>query len=208
MVGTAGDLVRFALRLFEGQVLDEAHLHEMVTPSSIHWPNYGLGIVLNWYRYDPAWGVQYMHLGNVQGYGYWSYVSYLRDWGIAVATLKNTDTGGWISGAPFNDVAIEYCREHNCSSTHFLRGDVNGDGGLQVADAVFALACLFGNGPAPACEDAADANDDGALNVGDALKILGHIFRDGGPLPAPFERCGLDWTMDALTCEYYLSCSP
>ena len=56
-------------------------------------------------------------------------------------------------------------------------GDVNGDGALNIADAIAVLQFLFGE-PKPAipCMKAADANDDDALNIADAITVLSYLF--------------------------------
>ena len=83
------------------------------------------------------------------------------------------------------------------------RGEVNDDGNLNIADAIFILSFLFGGGAEPVCHDAADTNDDGGLNIADAVTILSHLFGGAGPLLPPFPTCGVDPTEDALPkCEY------
>jgi hypothetical protein len=89
----------------------------------------------------------------------------------------------------------------------FSRGDVNADGGLNIADAIAALGYVFGGAEAPACLDACDANDDGAVNVADAITILGHLFGDGSALPPPWPGCGGDPTADVLTCGSHAACA-
>ncbi|MGE4633331.1 MAG: dockerin type I repeat-containing protein, partial [Planctomycetota bacterium] len=87
--------------------------------------------------------------------------------------------------------------------TEFLRGDINLDGGRNVADAVFLLASLFVPGSDPlACFDAADCNDDGGANVADAVYLLSSLFIPGSPAPpAPSgPECGVDPTADSLEC--------
>ena len=39
-------------------------------------------------------------------------------------------------------VVAEYCDTHKCSMTNFYRGDVNADGEVEIADAVFTLTLL------------------------------------------------------------------
>ncbi|HAK93633.1 MAG TPA: hypothetical protein DCM87_01150, partial [Planctomycetes bacterium] len=89
----------------------------------------------------------------------------------------------------------------------FLRGDANGNGRVDFADATFVLEFLFARGAAPACEDAADANDSGRIDIADAVMLLVHLFGGGGPLPAPAGACGADPTADTLSCETYGHCS-
>ena len=88
----------------------------------------------------------------------------------------------------------------------FRRGEVNGDGAVNIADAISLLAHLFGT-PAPelqsrmsVCADAADANDDGAIGIADAITILAHLSARAGSLAAPFHSCGYDETRDELRC--------
>lgn len=81
----------------------------------------------------------------------------------------------------------------------FIRGDGNGDGQVNVADAVYTLGYLFAGGPG-VCPDAMDANDDGALNIADAVYELGFLFSGGPPPPAPHPGTGADPTPDALGC--------
>ena len=88
----------------------------------------------------------------------------------------------------------------------FKRGDVNGDGSVDIGDAVFVLTYLFGGGHELSCFKASDANDEGRIDLADAITILGHLFRGAGPLPAPFENCGRDETPDELTCESFVPC--
>ena len=63
-------------------------------------------------------------------------------------------------------------------------GEVNGDGAVNIADAISLLGYLFGGQAEPGCLKAADANDDGGVNIADAVTILGYLF-GGQPLIAP-----------------------
>jgi hypothetical protein len=85
--------------------------------------------------------------------------------------------------------------------TIFRRGEVLGDGRVDLTDAIEILRSLFqGSGPL-ACDDAADIDDDGRLTVTDAVRLLRHLFA-GGPAPAePFATCGSDASSDELDCE-------
>lgn len=82
----------------------------------------------------------------------------------------------------------------------FIRGDVSGDGQLQINDAVALLSYLFSSGPTPTCLDAADANDNGAIAIDDPVSLLAYLFQ-GASLPAPNPDCGTDTTMDGLDCQ-------
>lgn len=82
----------------------------------------------------------------------------------------------------------------------FLRGDADDDGAFNIADVVFTLSQLFG-GPSTSCLDATDANDDGAVDISDAVFGLSALFIVGAPrLPSPAVTCGVDPTVDFLSC--------
>jgi PKD repeat protein len=80
----------------------------------------------------------------------------------------------------------------------FVRGDADGNGMLNLSDAVTTLNYLFMGGPVPDCHDAADTTDDGKIDISDAAFALNYLFLSG-ILPAPpFPFAGLDPTDDAL----------
>lgn len=97
----------------------------------------------------------------------------------------------------------------SCQPPVFHRGDANGDGEIEISDAILILSFLFLGGTAPGCLDAADAQDNGVLEITDGVKILGYLFLGGpppelpGPPPLP---CGVDPTADELDCASYPSC--
>ncbi len=88
---------------------------------------------------------------------------------------------------------------------NFVRGDVDVDGELNLADALAILGHLFQRRAAPTCAKAADVNDDGRLNVSDAIVVLLRLFAGGSPLAEP-SSCGTDATADALSCASYSGC--
>lgn len=90
----------------------------------------------------------------------------------------------------------------------FVRGDVNIDGVVNVADPIALIQWLLvpGAGSPPDCADSADANDDGAIDMADAIYSLSAQFLAGAPpFPAP-GSCGLDPTDDGLDCEVFSMC--
>ncbi len=89
----------------------------------------------------------------------------------------------------------------------FRRGDGNGDGVVDSADAISVLLTVFGAAPRP-CADAFDVNDDGSINVSDPVALLRHLFRGAPAPPAPSGECGPDPSEDALGCESYPPCVP
>lgn len=95
-----------------------------------------------------------------------------------------------------------------CPVDLFLRGDINGDGGVDVSDAVFGLAALFIPGSTPVgCADSGDVNDDSSSDVSDMVYLLSSLFVPGSPPPpAPSGTCGDDPTPDSLDCATYDPC--
>lgn len=67
-------------------------------------------------------------------------------------------------------------------------GDANGDGGVNIGDAVFLINHVFKNGLEPNPKCAGDANGDSNVNVGDAVYLINHVFKGG---PAPNLNCCL-----------------
>ncbi len=61
-------------------------------------------------------------------------------------------------------------------------GDANGDGGVNVGDAVYVIQYVFSGGPPPDPECSGDANGDGSTNIGDGVYVISYIFK-GGPAP-------------------------
>ena len=82
----------------------------------------------------------------------------------------------------------------------FIRGDVNMDSVVDLADVIFHLEYTFLSGPLPSCMDAGDANDDGVSDVSDAIFLLYWFFLDGPGPWVPFPNPGEDFTNDSLDC--------
>lgn len=85
------------------------------------------------------------------------------------------------------------------AQSDFIRGNANGAGGVDIADAIYALAHLFAMGPSN-CTDAIDSNDDGQANLADPIYSLAYQFGSGPPPAPPFPACGADPTPDAIGC--------
>jgi len=75
-------------------------------------------------------------------------------------------------------------------------GDANGDGQVNVGDAVYIISYVFKGGPAPTpyAKCSGDANGDCQCNVGDAVYTISYVFK-GGPPPVTCSAwsvsCGL-----------------
>lgn len=92
-----------------------------------------------------------------------------------------------------------------CEETLFVRGDVNSDGALDIADAISSLDYLFG-AVALSCQDAADTNDDGRLDIADPIHLLTFLFGNQTVPPAPFPDCDTDPSADLLECQSAGNC--
>jgi hypothetical protein len=91
----------------------------------------------------------------------------------------------------------------------FRRGDADGDGTMQLTDAVGILNYLFLDGEPPACADAADVNDDGQEDLSDAVGVIWYLFQGGDAPPPPGpDFCGEDPTDDQLPPCQPGSCLP
>ena len=71
-----------------------------------------------------------------------------------------------------------------------MRGNVNDDDSVNVADGVYMLNALFSMGPLPDPEIAADVNDDGEFDVADPTYLLNFLFNGGPQPPFPFPEPG------------------
>lgn len=87
----------------------------------------------------------------------------------------------------------------------FQRGDADGNGELQLTDAVRILRYLFLGDPEPPCLDSADSDDNGMVQLTDAIRILNYLFLGGEPMAPPGpppNPCDLDPTDDDdLSCK-------
>ncbi|HZN59714.1 MAG TPA: metallophosphoesterase family protein [Planctomycetota bacterium] len=102
------------------------------------------------------------------------------------------------------------CANHPECGPAFQRGDSDGNGALELTDAVKILGFLFLGSSEPPCLDAADTDDSGDLQLTDAVRILGFLFLGGEP-PAPpgppGASCGPDGNASpSLGCLVYSSC--
>jgi len=64
----------------------------------------------------------------------------------------------------------------------YLRGDVNKNGAVNLADIIYPVNYIFKGGPAPVPLAAGDVNKDGKVNLSDIIYLVNYIFK-GGPAP-------------------------
>ncbi len=101
--------------------------------------------------------------------------------------------------SPMHALAAEFAPE-------FYRLDPNGDGRVDLTDAISLLQFLFLKAePGLDCADSADGNDDGRVDLTDAISVLLYLFEGAIP-PSPFPDCGQDPTEDSLDCLLFLPC--
>jgi hypothetical protein len=74
----------------------------------------------------------------------------------------------------------------------FQRGDANGDGRLDLSDALATLGHLFVGNVTLDCDRAADTDANDRLEISDALRTLGHLFLGSAPPEPPYPGCGVD----------------
>ncbi|MBI4586831.1 MAG: hypothetical protein HY717_22690 [Planctomycetes bacterium] len=72
----------------------------------------------------------------------------------------------------------------------FIRGDSNGDGEVDMSDALVTLGYLFLGKSAIQCLEAANANGGSEVNIADPIYTLQWKFLGAPPPPAPFPSCG------------------
>ncbi len=82
----------------------------------------------------------------------------------------------------------------------FVRGDANGDGRLDISDAIQKLKLLFHGSPGFPCPDSADSDDSGEVDVSDPIHDFVYLFLGGPPPAMPFPSAGPDPTPDGLGC--------
>ncbi len=110
--------------------------------------------------------------------------------------------GGWVSvaSAPATEIVFDYYYSHkpdlgvsNWEAENLIfkntahadvRGDANGDGKVDVGDAVYVLNYLYKGGAEPSPRHVGDPNDDCVINVADAIYLLNYLYKGGrAPLP-------------------------
>lgn len=68
----------------------------------------------------------------------------------------------------------------------YVKGDVNQDSKVTVADVVFLVNYLFRGGPEPHYLACGDVNQDCQTTVGDAVYLVTYLFKAG---PVPLSGC-------------------
>ena len=74
--------------------------------------------------------------------------------------------------------------------------------GQELADMI-----VFLGEREPSCLKAADTNDSGGVDLTDAVGIFEFLFSGGPPPVGADTGCGVDTTVDGLSCEEVTNCS-
>ncbi|MDH4033371.1 MAG: dockerin type I repeat-containing protein, partial [candidate division Zixibacteria bacterium] len=83
-----------------------------------------------------------------------------------------------------HDYFDEYVPKPTCSCCVGIRGDLNGDGRIDISDLVWLVDWMFTGGPPPPCLEQADVNADGVIDISDLVWLVDFMFT-GGPPPIP-----------------------
>lgn len=158
---------------------------------------------------DPNVTAEAIWLNAIDGAGESAYVT-------GIIAENSVDQGRVIScswefggfGGNQNDLMTDYLLAFGTviGDDFYRRGDANGDGAINIADAVYLLGFLFPIGTPNVlnCQDAADANTDGTINIADAVAVLGALFGSPAqPLAAPYPDCG---AAPLIGCDMYTNC--
>lgn len=125
---------------------------------------------------------------------------------ISGATVLGGAPGG--DGTVMNSgTAYVFNLNEDICATEFIRGDPNGDGIADIADAISILMYLF-QGESSDCLDALDVNDNETISISDAFHLICFLFcsPNGTAPPAPYPACGTDPTADIIDCDSLASC--
>lgn len=126
-----------------------------------------------------------------------------------VDTIRFATNGGATGIVGINTIAV-FGRELPAGTAPFIRGDVNGDGALDIADASFVFNYLFLGGDGPTCISAMNSNaENGPPNLTAGVFLLNFLFMGGSAPPPPFPGCGsssLQIDLD-LGCESSSACN-
>ncbi len=108
-----------------------------------------------------------------------------QDYNIFTWQTQNGDTGSYNVVVKVCDCFCEDSQLVEVVITSLSCGDINNDGQMVIADAVYLINYLYNYGPAPGCQPVsrcADMNLDGRISISDVIYLINYLFRDG-PLP-------------------------
>ena len=117
-------------------------------------------------------------------------------------------TGG---GAPFVSLAEVEVYEGepiDLGVGPFVRGNIDGQGAVELTDAVFVFNFLFLGGARPPCFAAGDTNLEGQVTLTSGVYLLTFLFLGGPPPAAPFPGCASSDVASDVTlgCDTAVDC--
>ncbi len=154
------------------------------------------------FTFDPVEleeGVNSLMVKVFNGVGGWDFTIRFQDGGDLFSEIVTE--GISISSTPPGGPPVELIR----------RGDANDDGAVNIADMIYMLNGLFGDGSPPPCLEAAEMNGDNAYNIADAIYGLNRLFGTGPPPVGGHGPDGTDCGADpepenSIGCESTTSC--
>lgn len=135
-----------------------------------------------------------------------SQTSYQAGQGSSALSIADIDGDGTLDMAVTNydedSVMILIGQTIQTPQRDFIRGDANGEGTVDLSDAVFLLTSLYvPTSPAANCPAATDVNRDLVADLSDAVYLLSFLFVPGAPAPpSPYPNCGPDPLGTGLEC--------
>ena len=102
--------------------------------------------------------------------------TYDGDW-FYVKTTTDGGGGPFANGAQIDGFEVSF----GCCQ---LGGNVNGLGGIDIADVTYLVAFAFKGGPAPPCPEEGNVNGVGGTDIADVTYLVAFAFK-GGPAPPP-----------------------
>ncbi|MEM7168113.1 MAG: FG-GAP-like repeat-containing protein, partial [Planctomycetota bacterium] len=133
------------------------------------------------------------------GSNYQSQSELFAHFGLGTATLVDSILVEWPNGS--STVVLDVAADQTVfiePGIPFLRGDVNDDAMVNVADIVGSAVAIFGL-QAPKCYRSVDTNGDGLADITDVVFLAAHLFLGATPPPAPFPSCAVG-PVNSLPC--------
>jgi hypothetical protein len=93
-----------------------------------------------------------------------------------IRTNPSTEKDSISTNGPYDSIAIgDFAPPYVC-------GDADASGIVNISDAVYLTAYIFGGEPAPVPLMSGDADCNDLVNISAVVYLIAYIF-DGGPLP-------------------------
>jgi len=93
------------------------------------------------------------------------------------------NSGGQPSAIGISESYIFVVKAGYVHASFVNRGEVTGDGVIDLGDLLYLISYLYKGGLAPCPMEAGDVNCDGVVDLGDVLYVISYLYK-GGPPPA------------------------